>query len=100
MAFSLDKNSIEFQRMKNLAIAARQISREAQAIKDVYNQEMKPGGTPNAAYVNTTIATTAEFDTAISFLTEFITFYGGGGTLANTNRGLAWLLPFLDDTVN
>lgn len=98
MAYSVAKNDVLFQRMKNLAVAARNLAQEAQAIKDVHSQEAKPGGTPHADYDDTAIATTAEFDTAVSFLTEYLTFYNGGGTLSNAARGLAWTLPFIDDT--
>lgn len=98
VAYSVAKNSIFFERMKNLCVAARGLAQEAQALKDVHAQEAKPGGIPHADYDDTEIATTAEFDTAVSFLTEYLTFYNGGGTLANTARGLAWTLPFTDTT--
>jgi len=84
--------------MKNFLVAMRHMAAEAQSIKDVHQQEAKPAGTPHADYDDTSIATTAEFDDAVSYLSEFVTFHNGGATLANTNRGLAWGLPFVDDS--
>lgn len=98
MAYSSAKNDILFQRMKNVCVAARNLKEEAEAIKIVHQQEAKPGGTPHADYADTSQATTAEFDTAVSFLTEYLTFYDGGASLSDAARGTAWTLPFVDDT--
>lgn len=93
MAWDSDRNLIYSQRMQNFAREIAGLAEEAQRLRTVFVQELQ---TPPAAFVDTPIATKTEITTAQSFLTEFLTFCNGGGTLANTTRITAWLLPLID----
>lgn len=93
MAWDADRNLIYSQRCQNLARSMQNLAEEAQRLRTVFIQELQANP---AAFADTPIATKAEITTAQSYLTELLTFHNGGGTLANTARGTAWLLPLID----
>jgi len=99
MAYSADKNLTTFQRMKNLCVALQNIREEAVRLQNVHDQEAKPGGVADAAYVDTDIATVAEFEVMYSYLTEFREFNDGNGPTAGLQVA-RWgqLVPFIDTT--
>ncbi len=93
MAWDSNRNLIYAQRCQNLAREMANLAEEAQRLRTVFIQELQSNP---AAFADTAIATKAEITTAQSFLTELLTFCNGGGTLTNTQRITAWLLPLID----
>lgn len=94
MAFSLSKNDVLFVRIQEAAKAFQNLWEEAQRLKKVKSQEAQG----NVAHVNTAIATVAELDVFISYLTDFCQFNDGTGTGALAIARWGWLLPFIDTT--
>lgn len=95
MAWDADRNTIYAQRCKNFAVAVKNLEEEAGRLRTVFIQELQSNP---AAFTDTAIATKAEITTAQSFLTEYLTFCDGGGTLTDVQRITAWLLPLIDTT--
>lgn len=93
MTWDANRNRIYAERCRNVAVAAQNLAEEAARLRTVFIQQLQSNP---AAFADTDIATKDEITTAQSYLTEFLTFHNGGGTLANTARGTAWLLPLID----
>jgi len=95
MAWDANRNLIYAQRCQNIAKAFAQLAEEAQRLRTVFVQELQANP---PTFTDTPIATAAEITTFQSYLSDFLTFNGGGGTLGNTARQTAWALPLIDTT--
>jgi hypothetical protein len=93
MAWDSDRNRIYAERCRNIAKEMQALAEEAARLRTVFTQELQSSP---AAFADTPIATKAEITTFQSYLTDFLTFHNGGGTLASTARGTAWTLPLID----
>ncbi len=94
MAFSAAKNQILFERVRDFAKAAQNLREEAVRIKNIKDQEAQG----HADHDDTEIATVAELDTMISYLTDFLAFNDGSGAGAFAVARWGWLVPFVDTT--
>lgn len=93
MAWDANRNLIYMQRCQNAAREFKNLMEESARLREVFVQELQGG---NVAFADTAIATAAEITTFQSYLSDFLTFHNGGGTLGNTPRGTSWTLPLTD----
>ena len=93
MAWNSERNRIYAERCHNVAVALQNIVEESARLRIVFVQELQSNP---VAFADTTIATKGEITTFQSYLTEFLVFHNGGGTLADVARGTAWTLPLID----
>lgn len=93
MVWDANRNQIYAERCKNVAVAMQNAYEEAARLREIFVQELQSNP---AEFADTTIATKTEITTFQSYLTEFMTFHNGGGTLTDTDRGTAWSLPLID----
>lgn len=101
MSYNPNKNTVFFDRLKNWAVAAQNLREEAARLQDIFNQEARPGGSDDPAYVDTAIATKAEVIGLYSYMTEFRQFNDGNGPAdAGKLQVARWgqLIPFTDTT--
>jgi hypothetical protein len=96
MAWSEQKNTIFFQRARDWAAAVANLDEERIRLANLYNNEARPGGVDDPAFVDTSIATKQELiDLATNVMTPLNAFVNGGA-VANVNR-VPYLTPFLAD---
>jgi hypothetical protein len=96
--YTTQTNDITFERFKNFATAAQNLREEAARLQDVINQEAKPGGTDDAEFVDTPIATKAELLVMMSYLTDFRQFNDGDGSGELAVARWGWLVPFINQS--
>ena len=93
MAWDANRNLIYHERCRNVAVAMQNLYEESLRLREIFVQQLQ---SDPEEFANTPIATKSEITTFQSYMTEFITFHNGGGTLSDTDRGTAWTLPLID----
>jgi len=102
MAWNTQRNQIYHERCKNVAVAMKNMAEEAQRLRDIFVQQLQ---SEPEEFADTDIATKTEITTFQSYLTQFLEFYNGSGSVqspldATVNRGLSWTLPLIDSTAS
>lgn len=87
------RNQIYAERCKNFAIACQNLAEEGARLRTIFTQQLQSNP---AEFADTDVATKTEITTFQSYLTEFLLFHNGGGSLNDVGRGTAWTLPLID----
>lgn len=97
MAWSAQKNAVFFQRAQNWVAALRSLDEERIRLIELYNNEARPGGADDPAFVDyLAICTKQELiDMATNVMVPFNSFLNGGA-VANRNR-IPDITPLLTD---
>lgn len=94
MAFSADKNRVLYERARAFASAMQNLREEAQRLRDIFLQEVKPGGVDSQFFVDTDIATKAELTSIMDYCADFKSLNESVQVIAADRA--SWLLPFID----
>jgi hypothetical protein len=96
MAWSAQKNQIFFERARNWAAAVKNLLEERDRLIDLYNNEAHKGGTDDAAFVDTAIATKTEL---VALATNVMTPFSNmvNNVAVTTAARMQYLTPFLAD---
>lgn len=97
MAWSAQKNQIFFERAQNWAAALQNLVEERSRLIDLYNNEARPGGVDDPAFIDYPAVSTKQelIDLATNVMNPLNNLVNGG-TVSNTNR-VQFLTPFLAD---
>lgn len=99
MAWSAQKNQIFFERARNWAAAAQNLLEERQRLIDQYNNEARPGGVDDVAFVDVPAISTKQelVDLATNVMTPFSSLIAGTQVNALAGGRVPFLTPFLID---
>lgn len=100
MAYSVSKNALFFQRLKNVAVAARNFLDETERLCDWFDSEIAPAGVDSELLVDAPdLATVAEAKTLLGYVRALKAIHDG--LLPDANAALVShdpiLTPFLAD---